>query len=181
MLKFIRRLFILLILFTIAFLAYRYINPDGASRLVDKIKQVPNTISSYFVWEEDDNIKIDGQTTSISWDLYIIEDSNIDNSWENYEYTWLEELNQEIESILWIDKQDENIVVESVLVKTGDVLLEEENKIIDQKPIPEDKSIVEYKTVPTVNNKPVTPSKSNNKLTDYDNDQTKNVFGNLIK
>jgi len=44
MLKSLRRLFIVLILILVAFVVYRFINPDGASRLVDKIKSIPASV-----------------------------------------------------------------------------------------------------------------------------------------
>gem|GEM_PF-4369935 len=55
-----------MVLLIIAFLVYRYVNPDGASRLVDRIKLMPDTISSYFGPNQDDDIKIDSTTTEIS-------------------------------------------------------------------------------------------------------------------
>jgi|GEM_PF-2051266 regulatory protein YycI of two-component signal transduction system YycFG len=44
MLKFLRRVFIVLILLLVVFVVYRFINPDGANRLVDKIKSIPTSI-----------------------------------------------------------------------------------------------------------------------------------------
>jgi len=97
MLKFIRRLFILLVLFFVIFVVYRYINPDGASRLVDNIKNIPDNISSMLGLEKKDNIKVDGETISISGDVDIIE--NNDNDLDD-DLSWLESLNKEIEDIL---------------------------------------------------------------------------------
>jgi len=91
-----------LVLFTVAFLIYRYINPDGASRFVDKIKSIPDRFSSSesnLTWED---LNITWTTLSITWDIDV---SN--QTWEN-DNTWLEELNQEIEQILWFS-DDKNI------------------------------------------------------------------------
>lgn len=101
--RFIRRLFILLVVFTIAFLVYRYINPDWASILVDKIKSISDRFvgsDTKLTWE---SLNITGTTLFITWDMDV---SN--QTWEN-DNTWLEELNQEIEQIIW-SSGDKNIL-----------------------------------------------------------------------
>jgi len=171
--KFIRRLFILLVLLIIAFLVYRYVNPDGASRLVDRIKLMPDTISSYFGPNQDDDIKIDSTTTEISWDINLLEDDE-----ELTDDTWLEELNKEIESILWMDDEDEIEIKDtveasgSIVVETVPVVEEPESNV---QPVVDTTPVV----TPTVN--PVTPTQANDGLSDYDYDQIDNVFGNLVE
>jgi len=102
--RFIRRLFILLVLFTIAFLIYRYINPDWASRLVDKIKSIPDRFVSSdteWTWE---NLNVTDTTLFITWDV----DVSVE-TWED-DMTWLQELNQEIEQILG-NSDDKNTII----------------------------------------------------------------------
>lgn len=177
--RFIRRLFILLVLFTVAFLVYRYVNSDGASRLVDKIKSVPDTISSYFGSDQDDDIKIDSTTVQISWDVNLLEDEqDIEDEQNMEDDTWLEELNKEIENILGKndseDLSDEKIDVQT----TGTIVVEEPKPVIvpeTVKPVVNDKIV----TTPIVNSsKPVS---SDDELSDYDYDQIDNVFGNLVE
>lgn len=176
--KFIRRLFILLVLFTIAFLVYRYISPDGASRLVDKIKSTPDTISSFFGLDQEDKIKVDSITTNISWDINLLEDEEkVDDN------SWLEELNKEIESILWKNNQDDLLDEDLSLQFTG-IVVEEIEPVVQPKPepvvVPEvtSKPVVDKKPVST---KPVNSNSTKDKLTDYDYDQVDNVVGNLVK
>jgi len=99
--KFIRRLFVLLILFTIIFLVYRYVNPVWASKFVEKVKWVAE-----MVWFGD--VEISGTTLSITWDVEEI----VDESWAvevlswDDDLSWLQELNNEIDSILWQVEED---------------------------------------------------------------------------
>jgi len=153
MLRFIRRLFILLIIFTVVFLVYRYINPLWASRLVDKIKSVPDRISSFFQSEKKDDIKVEWKTTIISGDINLLDDNsevnveiNQDDS-EDEDLSWLQELNNEIDIILWKEKtwevlvNQENNVNKSIEIEeenTWDIVDTWDNKTIDD--IVEDES-----------------------------------------
>jgi len=122
MIKFIRRVFILLVLFCIAFLIFRIAKPDLASNFVAKVKSIPQTISSRF--HRDQKIVIDSETTSITWDILWDdaelkwEDNEVkneeDQTW-NSQKTWdsyadllrLQELNAEIEAIMNSGKNTE--------------------------------------------------------------------------
>ncbi|HRX64152.1 MAG TPA: hypothetical protein P5060_03555 [Candidatus Absconditabacterales bacterium] len=105
MLRFLRRWLIILIFLTIVFLVYRYINPEGASKLVDRIKSIPERFANLTESGANQDMENTGDT------IVIIEDQN--NTGEvvvntgDEDLTWLEELNQEIESILSKDN-DEN-------------------------------------------------------------------------
>ena len=99
--KFIRRLFVLLVLFTIIFLVYRYVNPVWASKFVEKVKWVVE-----LVWFGD--VEISGTTLSITWDVenFVDESWSVDIlSWDG-DLSWLQELNNEIDSILWQVDED---------------------------------------------------------------------------
>ena len=58
MLRFLRRVFIILILLIIVFFIFRFIKPEATSRFVDKVKNIPTTISSRFHREKKSNIII---------------------------------------------------------------------------------------------------------------------------
>lgn len=103
MLKFLRRVFVLLVLFTIIFVIFRIAKPTATSNFVEKVKAIPQTISSRFHKDGKKNneseLTIKSNTTKISGDI-------VSTGWQNE--TWdsiedlarLEELNQEIETIL---------------------------------------------------------------------------------
>lgn len=119
--KFIRRLFIILVILTIAFLVYRYINPYGASKLVDKIKAIPDSISGWI--SQDTELNITGTTLMISGDIDVsIETGNMQDDEEDI--SWLEELNSEIDEILWTD--DEKMTWDIV-----DASMKEEDENLD--------------------------------------------------
>jgi hypothetical protein len=59
-------LFVLLVLFTIAFLVYRYVNPVGASIFVEKVKAIPDRVSDLFGGESEEEINISGTTLTIT-------------------------------------------------------------------------------------------------------------------
>lgn len=109
--RFIRRVFVLLILFTIIFLVYRYINPEWASVFVDKVQSVKNSLfqkDNKKDLEDKNNLVITWETTFITWDN-INNDQELDfQTWEE-DLTWLEELNQEIEWIIssWQSKDEQ--------------------------------------------------------------------------
>ena len=81
MLRFLRRVFIILILLIIVFFIFRFIKPEATSRFVDKVRNIPTTISSRFHREKKSNIIINGDTTSTSSNFEINEDNG-----DNYEY-----------------------------------------------------------------------------------------------
>lgn len=182
MLKFIRRLFILLVLFLVVFVVYRYINPDGASRLVDNIKSIPDSISSMFGSDKQDNIKVDGETISVSGDVNLLQDSDQDI---DDDLSWLESLNQEIEGILWKDKTwvviDESFLEDSSVEKTEEVntwvIVATWNTINTWVST----TVVTWNTVKTGTTTTNTTIKKTNKLNDSDYQQIKDVFGNLVE
>ena len=181
MLKFIRRLFILLVLFLIVFVIYRYINPDGASKFIERIKSIPNKISSMFVSDEKDNLEIEGETISISGDVNLSQDSG-DNS---DDLDWLQSLNQEIEDILWDDKS-EVIVDENILTGTNWLTDKNENTwaIVVTWVVQNTWAIVPVVVdinAPTSTSTTNTITKKNNQLSDSDYQQMKDVFGNLVE
>lgn len=133
--RFIRRVFVLLVLFSIIFVIYRYINPVWASNFVEKIKSVPQYISNMFDgWNE---LIIVDETVSMTWDMNIAESYDLikeDESQKNEEEvvdevkeewedddTRLEELNKEIEWILW----------KSEVTTWGDIIKNNEKAVDD--------------------------------------------------
>lgn len=192
MLKFIRRLFILLVLFTVIFIIYRYINPDSASLLVDKIKTIPDTISSIFWWDKEDNIKIESEIIQISGDI-----DSLDNSGQNTaeDLDWLKSLNAEIELILWEDKSGvvvnetmlENTGIVEEIINTG-IVIDNIWVIVDTWiAVTPEINIVEVNNINTWTT--VIPKPKNNikwgdcgqGLTQKECDEIKNTFGNIIK
>ena len=132
MLRFLRRVFIILILLIIVFFIFRFIKPEATSRFVDKVKNIPTTISNWFHREKKSEIIINGNTTSTSSNfeinenndeydneinipVVIDEDNNeIDNETveneDNKEIknSWLEELNKELDKIMASGNNIEN-------------------------------------------------------------------------
>lgn len=187
MLKFLRRLFIVLILILVAFVVYRFINPDGASRLIDKIKSIPASV--WIGWK--DKIKIEWETTSITGD---VQKDSYEGTQED-DFGRLESLNKEIEEILWEDKSevrvDENILKD---VHTEDedlpvVKTDKEPEVSVESTWTDISTWVEGNPWNTASNtedvketKPVsTQTKKTNKLSNFDYQQILNVFGNLFK
>jgi hypothetical protein len=82
-----------LILLLVAFVVYRFINPDGASRLVDKIKSIPASIGI----GSKNEIEIESETTSITGDVQ--EEVSVDEQ-QDGDLDRLKDLNKEIEEIL---------------------------------------------------------------------------------
>jgi len=181
MLRFIRRLFVLLILFIIVFLVYRYINPIWASMFVEKMKSIPDQISDFIDWNSD--VSIVWTTVTITWDVDVLKDE-IDvwnNTWDKYiddsDLTWLEELNEEINSIL--NKEDwtwEYIIQIEDDILTGSVISwnnEDTTAVITW----DDVWGSWYDVIYTGN--VVNPD--NVELTDTDYKQMEDVFGNLVE
>ena len=123
MLRFLRRVFIILILLIIVFFIFRFIKPEATSRFVDKVKSIPTTISSRFHREKKSEIIINGDTTYTNSNfeinnndgndslIYIEENSDTtydndynttyeENNWEVSDLSRLEELNRELDQIL---------------------------------------------------------------------------------
>ena len=176
MLKFIRRLFILLVLFLVVFVIYRYINPDGASKLVEKIKAIP----WYFWLLKDDNIKIEWETIISSGDVIPAQ-----NSGENTDddLSWLEDLNKEIETILGEDKtwvvvdqsllENENI--ENVQPTNTWVVLSTWVNVVSTW----SNNVVA--TGSTTTTTTTTTTKKTDQLSDSDYKQIRDVFGNFVE
>ncbi len=188
---FIRRLFVLLVLFTIVFLIYRYINPEGANLFVEKVKSVSDIFQNNEL--DTDDIDITGTTVGISGDINIVDDNiNIwDNlSWEVIEedMSWLEELNAEIDEILWKnnwtwDNLEDSAVDEDVIWSwnndeienmSGD--LDEMLEVVEQEQAKEEDAKNEVKE--ELKKVPTKPADS---LSDLDYEQIENVFGNLVE
>lgn len=200
MFKFIRRLFVILILIVVVFLVYRYINPNGASRIMDKIKSIPTTISSWFS-KDDSEFVLDSKTISLTWDLQVINSGeNLKKDSEENDKLWLETLNKEIESILWKDKK-EVVVDETILTGTKEIIANSwsdsvksssgidvivsswssvENIISNSSGDKLDKENKKETVISTSTVKNAI-TKTTNKLTNFDYQQIKNVFGNLFK
>ncbi len=187
--KFIRRLFMILILLAIVFFVYRYINPDGASRLVDKIKAMPDRVSEFIWSEQSDEFNITGTTLVISGDIDILVETgdvetDIDDG-KDSDMSWLEELNYEIDKILW--KDDE--------ITTWDVIEEDINFDWDEEDVEteavdvDDTQTWDQQDEPTVIPNPSendstendTSSDSNEWLTDADYQEIEDIFGNLVE
>lgn len=133
MLRFLRRVFIILILLIIVFFIFRFIKPEATSRFVDKVKNIPTTISSRFHREKKSEIIINGNTTSTSSNFEInennddeydneinipvvvdednneIDDKTVENEDnEEIKNSWLEELNKELDKIMASGNNIEN-------------------------------------------------------------------------
>jgi len=68
---FIKRLFVIVVILGLFFVVYSYINPDGASNLLDKAKNVlPESVSNYF-----------GLETNSSWDTQVYTDDGLIVTW----------------------------------------------------------------------------------------------------
>jgi hypothetical protein len=61
MLRFLRRVFVILVLLIVVFVIFRIVNPTGTARFVEKVKAIPQTISGWFHRKADDtkNVVID--------------------------------------------------------------------------------------------------------------------------
>lgn len=119
MFRFLRRVFIILILLIIVFFIFRLVKPEATNRFVDRVKTIPTTISSRFHREKKSSIVINGDTTSTKsnfeinknneWEddsstLYIEDTTEtngyIEDWWNMEDLSQLEELNSELDKIL---------------------------------------------------------------------------------
>lgn len=114
MFRFLRRVFILLVLFVIVFLVFRFVKPEATSRFVDKVKNIPTTISGRFHREKKSDIIINGSTTSTKSNFEINDDEyddydneyipavidENDNDWDAEDRSRLEQLNRELDRII---------------------------------------------------------------------------------
>lgn len=147
MFRFLRRVFILLVLFLIVFFIFRFVKPEATSRFVDKVKAIPTTISSRFHREKKSSIVINWDTTYSSGNFEIDDNYNVDtdisvNSNELNEWVTdgdllrLEELNNEINAILASgnnensEEVDKNDTVEIIVEPEPDIIVEPEPDII---------------------------------------------------
>lgn len=73
MLRFLRRVFVILVLLIVVFVIFRIVNPTGTARFVDKVKTIPQTISGWFHHKADDtkNVVIDWIDTVLTWDIAV--------------------------------------------------------------------------------------------------------------
>lgn len=88
MFRFLRRVFILLVLFVIIFLVFRFVKPEATNRFVDKVKWIPTTISSRFHREKKSEIVINWNTTSTSSNFEVNGDD------EYYEWSYNPEIDE---------------------------------------------------------------------------------------
>lgn len=167
MFKFLRRVFIILILLIIIFFIFRLIKPEATSRFVDKVKAIPATVSSRFHREKDPEIIINGKSNkdknneeeiinNIEWNEWnelngIPQGDNEENGWNINDLTRLEELNNEIESIIqenetWSDwennaiqETNNNQVSEHTNNETTNLIIEEINTLVWDIEQPENK------------------------------------------
>ena len=200
--RFIRRLFVLLILFTISFLVYRYINPVGASMLVEKVKAIPDKISEFIWSDKQEEINIIGTTLTITWDVDVlienVEDNINVNAWINTDVdetdddlTWLEELNLEIEKILWTNDSWTWELLEEEFTENEEILtwnlltgyIEETNELtwangkevnLDEETEELTWVVVTWSNIDDVDSTPAW-------LTDADYQQMEDIFGNLVE
>ncbi len=86
MLKFLRRVFIILILLIIVFFIFRFVKPEATNRFVDKVRDIPTTVSSRFHREKKSWIVINGDTTSTSNNFEINENNSDDYQYDNEIY-----------------------------------------------------------------------------------------------
>ena len=118
MFRFLRRVFILLVLFVIIFLVFRFVKPEATNRFVDKVKWIPTTISSRFHREKKSDIIINWNTTSTKSNFEINSDDEYyewsyapeidnnngeisnENNWDINDSSRLEELNRELDRII---------------------------------------------------------------------------------
>lgn len=92
MFRFLRRVFIILILLIIVFFIFRLVKPEATSRFVDKVKTIPTTISGRFHREKKPKLIINGDTTSTSSNFEINDNEYYD---ENYTDVIVDEDNNE--------------------------------------------------------------------------------------
>lgn len=183
--RFIRRVFVLLILFTIIFLVYRYINPAWANNFLNKIKSVTNYFSSS-TWD----IVVVWDTTNITWDVnlevlneewdleWVVEDKELKEEWDG----WLEELNKEIEEIL--GESEEESWGENWELGTENWEIEENIEEVQKEEEIESKDAVEpnaSETEEQIEDKVEEPKEEKKWLSDLDYQQIKDVFGNLVE
>lgn len=139
--RFLRRVFVILVLLIVVFVIFRIVNPTGTAKFVDKVKTIPQTISGWFHRKADDtkNVVIDWIDTVLTWDIAVSKwekkeknkknDKNVvDNSdneqtignedmysgWDSInDFVWLEKLNRETENMLWLDSGRNNVAINS--------------------------------------------------------------------
>lgn len=116
MFRFLRRVFIILILLIIVFFIFRLVKPEATSRFVDKVKTIPTTVSGRFHREKKPKLIINGDTTSTDSNFEVKDSSKNDEpNYEEYTPTIIDENyneNYEITNngdyIIIDDKNDEN-------------------------------------------------------------------------
>lgn len=120
-------------------------NPTGAANFVNKVKNIPQTISDFFHRKSDGKkISIESDNTVLSWDITttnewwldkpVIENKNEqvgntkntekdnksnEKEWDSIDdFVWLERLNEETNSLLWIKTGDKKTETKVVVVST---------------------------------------------------------------
>jgi hypothetical protein len=158
-------------------------------------------------FETEDDINIVGTTLTITWGVDVLVEEQVFNTWIDIEIntwdedlTWLEELNLEIEKILWTDdesdvidwsitwnvleeefNEDEEIVEEEVLtwsIQNIEELTWANGKDIDLHIDPESEELT-WDIAVWNDTEIVDPEFT--WLTDTDYDQIENVFWNLVE
>lgn len=138
MLKFLRRVFVILVLLFVVFVIFRIVNPTATANFVDKIRSVPQKIFHRNTSESntDGDLIIDGKTTSLSGDVSTkkdkknkkenptISDSAISTvTWDSIDdFLWLDELEKNTSNMLWIDQESKDLDVDSVIQETSEKL-----------------------------------------------------------
>ena len=71
MLRFLRRVFVILVLLFVIFVIFRIVNPTATANFVDKVKNIPQTVSGWFHRKADNakNIVVDWIDTVLTWDI----------------------------------------------------------------------------------------------------------------
>ena len=193
--KFIKRLIVVIVLLGLIFVIYRYINPDGASNLVEKIKNIlpEKFFNKDSTWDVEnltsDDLIISGTTTSIvNWDITRENLSN-NSDLNNIDYTvttttttesintWnvLSEFTQALEESL-----DNTIVSQSLQTTwgqntwsqtTGQQIVKTWNIVVNT-PVTKVQTTTVVKT---------TTTSSSSKLTQKDINDAKNLLSNIIE
>lgn len=138
MLKFLRRVFVILVLLFVVFVIFRIVNPTATANFVDKIRAVPQKIFHRDTVRSstDSNLVIDDKTTNLSWDVSVKKNKKKENKnaktsgdsqptvqWDSIDdFLWLDELEKNTPDMLWIDQIAKDTAVDAVTQETSEKL-----------------------------------------------------------
>lgn len=131
MLKFFRRVFVLLVLFFVTFVIFRIVKPEATSNFVEKVRSIPQRLfhrDSKKDSVDDKKIIIDWISSKITWDVIDKKDDNdeiVIKKWDSIDdFLWLDELEKNTQDMLGIkQKEDEEtgVVIEQVSQELSDL------------------------------------------------------------